>query len=881
MVFFDLSFLPARISLGIRSESGIDIAIITKENGYQIFDYNDGIITKTLDAGEAESFLRELRATGEFAARTSRARANEMYSIATDETGKPFVKADSQNIGTKDNPKEIVKALDEIVKNKFNDLVTANGQKIGIDEDTAGEWVYSRSAGHLYDKKRQTFADKANVFENADELLEVSRDYVGEATKHPRKDNIKEFARGKVDFKVGERGYEADIVVGITKSGAAYLHDIVRIKNKKIVEGTSKSAQDRSQDRRLNVSTIDDSIYDSKQNVNTETQNNFSSDVTEQVEQFARENVSGYDKLNEISKAAVRSTVRQAQARGLSESDTKLLARVAARSGLNIAVASRETMKTGKKYESGGDIYADGRFDADSGTIYLSETLSEGKKYSQILTHEMAHAVFGEQSAKGQSRLVLDAIKYSSQKTKDKAAIYAKLGISSAAMLEEIYTNHTEKVLGDSDVWEYILQKEPDTKEKVLGFLRRAAGRYAEVEGLSSEARRQLGKFKRMFDALAERGTNPLSVREYVRAEDEEKDALPEDVTLDDIKEIPVFYVSDDNDLEVALSNNPRKEKYKVLKDYILNQIGNEIITMSDGEKVIVDGSDAQHIAHKAGSHKTAKISKIKELVEKAVYYAYDDNVDHNKFDKFKYYYAKIVFKEDEYNAFLNVGRGKNDSKYHLYDITEKIRDNAHRLNGVGRLREFRPGNIVSDDKISQSSEKVNTEYKKSEKFALPDDVTAEETPDAKMITSDIVRAAFAGMTDKARAGLISDAVKYAKLSQLGADTSDPVKFFDENARAVLGDQDFWEYVLYKDPAAEKKVLTYLRRAAARYDGISGISEDVKKRLEKLETIFADIKADEDAGERTAPSAYIRGRAIWRRSLPERRDLLWRRSNVQ
>ena len=61
---------------------------------------------------------------------------------------------------------------------------------------------------------------------------------------------------------------------------------------------------------------------------------------------------------------------------------------------------------------------------------------------------------------------------------------------------------------------------------------------------------------------------------------------------------------------------------------------------------------------------------------------------------------------DDIFPIYLNVGRGKNDNRFHLYDITHKLRDTADRVNGLGRLREFRPENGISDNSISQTSEK-------------------------------------------------------------------------------------------------------------------------------------------------------------------------------
>ncbi len=60
--------------------------------------------------------------------------------------------------------------------------------------------------------------------------MRASTDYVNEEIKHPRKDNIKEFARGRVLMRVGQNDYNAEVVVGYTQNGEMLLYDIVNFK---------------------------------------------------------------------------------------------------------------------------------------------------------------------------------------------------------------------------------------------------------------------------------------------------------------------------------------------------------------------------------------------------------------------------------------------------------------------------------------------------------------------------------------------------------------------------------------------------------------------------------------------------------------------------
>lgn len=179
------------------------------------------------------------------------------YSIKKDNRGQNYVDVPIWAMQIK-NASEVGKALSDIVREQFRSWVDVAGQKIGINQRTAGEWTFSKDAQRLYGRNKTAYADKVNAFGVAGELLQASRDYIGEQAKHFRKDNFREFARGKVSFKVGANGYEADIIVGTTKKGAAILYDMVNITPKKIAEApnTTLSAQN-AEDRRQGTSTKD------------------------------------------------------------------------------------------------------------------------------------------------------------------------------------------------------------------------------------------------------------------------------------------------------------------------------------------------------------------------------------------------------------------------------------------------------------------------------------------------------------------------------------------------------------------------------------------------------------------------------------------------
>lgn len=174
-----------------------------------------------------------------------------------------------------------------------------------------------------------------------------------------------------------------------------------------------------------------------------------------------------------------------------------------------------------------------------------------------------------------------------------------------------------------------------------------------------------------------------------------------------------------DNELSKRLNGLKGSAKYKAIRDYILEAFGDKDIQLSDGKIAMVDRSDALHIANLSGNKKSAQIAEIKQLINRATLYAEDTKVSHNKFDYFCYYKANVKYGNEIFPIYLNVGKGINDQKYHLYDITEKLRDTVNRIDGFERPKPnegYALESSVSINSIPNSSENVNNDVSYSAK---------------------------------------------------------------------------------------------------------------------------------------------------------------------
>ena len=151
------------------------------------------------------------------------------YSIEQTDRGKPVVVIDTDILnGVPDaDKKNTVRKF--ISQNYPNGIRVGNGV-IEITGKTGKEYTRSGYSQYIERNDGQVYNDKLRAAGNLDEAVRASTDYVNEEIKHPRKDNIKEFARGRVLMRVGQNDYNAEVVVGYTKNGEMLLYDIVNFK---------------------------------------------------------------------------------------------------------------------------------------------------------------------------------------------------------------------------------------------------------------------------------------------------------------------------------------------------------------------------------------------------------------------------------------------------------------------------------------------------------------------------------------------------------------------------------------------------------------------------------------------------------------------------
>ena len=205
------------------------------------------------EARELERVKRAFDKAYREGAQKNTADGGAKYALSKDVDGNVFVDVTEDILDT-NNGESIARTIQKVIAERFHNLIDVHGQKIQINKTTNDEFRRSNSSSGVLAGSTQAYTDKLRTIANADEILHAARNWIGEAIKHQRKDDIVEFARANVMYRVGENGYIADVLVGTRKNGAAVLYDLVNIYEKKITEAPVTMASDDRSQRRQDAS---------------------------------------------------------------------------------------------------------------------------------------------------------------------------------------------------------------------------------------------------------------------------------------------------------------------------------------------------------------------------------------------------------------------------------------------------------------------------------------------------------------------------------------------------------------------------------------------------------------------------------------------------
>ena len=184
-----------------------------------------------------------------------RAGEQTQFAIRRDEAGKPVVVVEEDVLAGVPK-KDWAKTVKQALKEKFPNGVTVGNNQIQITGKSRNEIVNAKDSQWLRNNQPDVYADKLRAANNADEIVQASSDYVNEGIFHERKDNIADFARGKVNIEVGGQMYSADVIVGTRKNGEMLLYDFVGMTKKE----TQRTAARQSAAHDSRAASLSDTI---------------------------------------------------------------------------------------------------------------------------------------------------------------------------------------------------------------------------------------------------------------------------------------------------------------------------------------------------------------------------------------------------------------------------------------------------------------------------------------------------------------------------------------------------------------------------------------------------------------------------------------------
>lgn len=194
----------------------------------------------------------------------------EKFSVEYTDDNKPVVVI-TDNILKGVPKKDWVSTVKKTISNKFKNGIPIKGRLIKVNKDTGNEYTNSRYTQKIRSTNSTVYKNKLKAANSLDEIIISSTNYINEALNHPRKDNIKQFARGNVLMEIGNNQYSAEVIIGFTSGNNMLLYDLINLKSTsftiKKTDASTAQQKTNSEDSRLNASATS-MISQNSKNVN-------------------------------------------------------------------------------------------------------------------------------------------------------------------------------------------------------------------------------------------------------------------------------------------------------------------------------------------------------------------------------------------------------------------------------------------------------------------------------------------------------------------------------------------------------------------------------------------------------------------------------------
>lgn len=147
------------------------------------------------------------------------------YSIEITDDDKPCVVIDNDVLSGVSKA-QWTKKVKDILSNYKSGIDLWDGV-VKVNAISRNEFLNSKYTRYIKAKNKTAYRDKLLSAQNLDEVLRSGQNQKIEDLKHSRHDAFKQFAHSDVLIKIGNHGYVADVIIGITSNSAMVFYDIV------------------------------------------------------------------------------------------------------------------------------------------------------------------------------------------------------------------------------------------------------------------------------------------------------------------------------------------------------------------------------------------------------------------------------------------------------------------------------------------------------------------------------------------------------------------------------------------------------------------------------------------------------------------------------
>lgn len=107
--------------------------------------------------------------------------------------------------------------------------IDLGGRVVQTNRAGAREFTNGRYSRSLKFYRPDIYADKMRMADEIGNVVRTAEHYTEEGLNHTRRDDIKGFERGTVRVKIGQKMYNAEVLLGIHADGRTTLYDVVNI----------------------------------------------------------------------------------------------------------------------------------------------------------------------------------------------------------------------------------------------------------------------------------------------------------------------------------------------------------------------------------------------------------------------------------------------------------------------------------------------------------------------------------------------------------------------------------------------------------------------------------------------------------------------------